>query len=68
MGDSSNRDLLNTWLLSKCVPFVREITFENAEVLALALELTCEYKTDVVEWTDARVARDAGLVMNESEC
>jgi endoplasmic reticulum resident protein 44 len=33
VGDSSNRDLLNTWLLSKCVPFVREITFENAEEL-----------------------------------
>ncbi|XP_015761302.1 PREDICTED: endoplasmic reticulum resident protein 44-like [Acropora digitifera] len=31
MGDLSNFDLLRTWVSDKCIPLVREITFENAE-------------------------------------
>ena len=27
-----NKDILNTWLIGKCIPIVRELTFENAEV------------------------------------
>lgn len=33
MGTLSNFDLLHTWSLDKCVPLVREITFENGEEL-----------------------------------
>lgn len=33
MGDLSNFDLLKTWVSDKCIPLVREITFENAEEL-----------------------------------
>lgn len=32
-GSLSNYDELNIWVQEKCVPFVREITFENAEEL-----------------------------------
>ncbi|KAH7702252.1 Thioredoxin family protein, partial [Aphelenchoides avenae] len=32
-GDLTNYDYLKTWLTDKCVPIVREITFENAEEL-----------------------------------
>ena len=31
-GDLSAFDLLHIWAVDKCVPLVREITFENAEV------------------------------------
>ncbi|KAL9957695.1 hypothetical protein ACROYT_G034623 [Oculina patagonica] len=33
MGDLSNFELLKTWVSDKCIPLVREITFENAEEL-----------------------------------
>ena len=33
MGDLGNYDLLKTWVSDKCIPLVREITFENAEEL-----------------------------------
>ena len=33
MGDLSNYDLLKIWVSDKCIPLVREITFENAEEL-----------------------------------
>lgn len=33
MGDLVNFDLLKTWVSDKCIPLVREITFENAEEL-----------------------------------
>ena len=33
MGDITNYDLLNQWILEKCVPLVREITFTNGEEL-----------------------------------
>ena len=33
MGDVKNYDLLKAWLSDKCIPLVREITFENAEEL-----------------------------------
>lgn len=32
-GKLTNFDELNVWVASKCVPLVREITFENAEEL-----------------------------------
>lgn len=32
-GGLSNFDELNIWVQEKCVPLVREITFENAEEL-----------------------------------
>lgn len=32
-GSLSNFDELNVWVTEKCVPLVREITFENAEEL-----------------------------------
>jgi endoplasmic reticulum resident protein 44 len=32
-GELTNYDYLKTWLTDKCVPLVREITFENAEEL-----------------------------------
>lgn len=32
-GDLKNYDELNSWIQGKCVPPVREITFENAEEL-----------------------------------
>lgn len=32
-GNLSNFDELNIWVQEKCVPLVREITFENAEEL-----------------------------------
>jgi len=32
-GNSENFDELLAWIQSKCVPLVREITFENAEEL-----------------------------------
>lgn len=32
-GSLSNFDELNIWVTEKCVPLVREITFENAEEL-----------------------------------
>jgi endoplasmic reticulum resident protein 44 len=32
-GDLNNMDELNIWVQQKCVPLVREITFENAEEL-----------------------------------
>jgi len=33
MGDLGNYELLKTWVSDKCIPLVREITFENAEEL-----------------------------------
>lgn len=33
MGDINNFDELHVWISDKCVPLVREITFENAEEL-----------------------------------
>ncbi|XP_068688993.1 endoplasmic reticulum resident protein 44-like [Montipora capricornis] len=33
MGDLNNFDLMKTWISDKCIPLVREITFENAEEL-----------------------------------
>lgn len=33
MGDLKSFDELNIWVQEKCVPLVREITFENAEEL-----------------------------------
>ena len=33
MGDLGNFDLLKIWVSDKCIPLVREITFENAEEL-----------------------------------
>ena len=33
MGDLSNYDILKIWVSDKCIPLVREITFENAEEL-----------------------------------
>lgn len=32
-GNMNNFDELNIWVQEKCVPLVREITFENAEEL-----------------------------------
>ena len=32
-GDSKSYDELSIWVTDKCVPLVREITFENAEEL-----------------------------------
>ena len=32
-GDMNNYDELSRWVTEKCVPLVREITFENAEEL-----------------------------------
>ena len=32
-GSYKNLEEMNKWVLSKCVPLVREITFENAEEL-----------------------------------
>ncbi|VDP23876.1 unnamed protein product [Heligmosomoides polygyrus] len=32
-GDMKNYDFLKQWLTDKCIPIVREITFENAEEL-----------------------------------
>jgi hypothetical protein len=31
-GESNNYDMMLQWMHDKCVPLVREITFENAEV------------------------------------
>jgi len=31
-GEANNYDYMLQWIHDKCVPFVREITFENAEV------------------------------------
>lgn len=33
MGDLANLELLKIWVSDKCIPLVREITFENAEEL-----------------------------------
>ena len=33
MGDLNNFDLMKRWISDKCIPLVREITFENAEEL-----------------------------------
>jgi len=33
MGDLTNFNLLKIWVSDKCIPLVREITFENAEEL-----------------------------------
>ena len=33
MENLSNLNLLKTWVSDKCIPLVREITFENAEEL-----------------------------------
>lgn len=32
-GDLSNYDFLKQWLTDKCIPLVREVTFENVEEL-----------------------------------
>ena len=33
MGDLTNLELMKSWISDKCIPLVREITFENAEEL-----------------------------------
>ena len=33
MGDLRNYELMKSWISDKCIPLVREITFENAEEL-----------------------------------
>lgn len=36
-GDVMSSDHLKQWLSEKCVPLVREITFENGEVAAIRM-------------------------------
>ena len=38
-GQITDYNLLQQWTVDKCVPLVREITFENAEV---GIFFTCE--------------------------
>ena len=33
MGPHDNQEVMKTWVSDKCIPLVREITFENAEEL-----------------------------------
>jgi hypothetical protein len=41
MGVLNNFDQMFGWAYEKCVPLVREITFENAEVSLFFLHQTC---------------------------
>ena len=40
-GSQSSEDELKDWLSEKCVPLVREITFENGEVCVCVCACTC---------------------------
>lgn len=39
LGSLTNFDLIYAWTQDKCVPLVREITFENGEVRIFAIFL-----------------------------
>lgn len=41
LGSLTNFDLVYAWAQDKCVPLVREITFENGEVCSLILPEHC---------------------------
>ena len=40
-GHMNAFDIIKVWAQDKCVPLVREITFENAEVRSLAMQISC---------------------------
>lgn len=56
LGSLTNFDLTYAWAQDKCVPLVREITFENGEVCYLLFHIE-HYKLDInllLFWSDIK--------------
>lgn len=69
-GSLSNFDELNTWAQEKCVPLVREITFENAEELTeegLPFLILFHKPDDTESIKDYKAIIDNDLISENSE-